>query len=134
MYLPPDIYNIVVTSPGYLPVCQEVEAQFFEAYTADEVFVLHPVSVDPVESGTLRVSVSGLSETTEALISIRQEADCGSGNIKIEVEVLPVANDTDNDFLLPIGPYQIVTSADGKETQVDNVDVAVTGTELNIQF
>jgi hypothetical protein len=122
LYLPPDIYNIVVTMNGYLPLCQEVEAQFFEAYSAAEVFVLQPVG----ESGTLSGLVSGLAEAASALISIRQSTVCGTEDVMIEVASLHIANDTAYNITLPVGSYQIVASAEGEETLTFDVIVADT--------
>lgn len=114
LFLPPDTYNIVVTRDGYLPVCQEVEAQFFEEYTAN--FSLTAEAAIIIISGT----VSGLAtDEDSALLSIRQhEVNCGgAANVTIEVASLNVANG-DYSITLPAGTYDMVSSATGETTQV----------------
>jgi hypothetical protein len=127
LYLPPDIYNIVVSSNGYLPSCQEVEAQYFENYTAD--FSLTE------ESGIITISgtVSGLAtEEESAVLSIRQSKDCGSGAIMIEVASISVAEGGSYSIILPAGTYDVIAWAEGKTTQVfEDINA---DTELDIVF
>ena len=128
LFLPPDTYNIVATRDGYLPACQEVEAQFFEEYNADFSLLAE------TEIITISGTVSGLTnEEAAALLSIRQTINCGSGNVTIEVASVSVANDTTSDGIaLPAGIYDVVVSADGEETQV--FEDLSEDTELNISF
>ena len=128
LFLPPDTYYIVATRDGYLPGCQEIEAQYFEEYIAE--FSLLAVTEIITISGT----VSGLTnEEAAALLSIRQTINCGSGNVTIEVASVSVANDTTSDGIaLPAGIYDVVVSAEGEERLV--FEDLSEDTELNISF
>ena len=127
LFLPPDIYNIVVTKDGYLPACQEVEAQFFEEYVAE--FTLAEAT------GTIAISinVSGLeTEDDTALLSIRQTKDCGAGDAAVEVTSVNVTNGS-YAITLPVGTsYSVVASASGHTTQVSGSIEA--DAELDIDF
>jgi hypothetical protein len=128
LFLPPDVYNIVVTMEGYQPACQEVGAQFFEEYVADFSLVAE------TEFMSISGTVAGLAtDEDSAILSIRQSIDCGSGNVKIEVASVRVANDTSSEGItLPVGIYDVVVSTEGEETQV--FEGVNTDTELNIVF
>ena len=126
IYLPRDLYNIVATKDGYLPGCKEVDAQYFEEYIAD--FSL------TAETGTVTISgtLSGLAtEEDTAMLSIRQsDVDCGGPeNAVIEVASQNVANGSYS-IVLPAGSYDLVVSAAGKITRVE--EGINTDTELNI--
>jgi len=114
LFLPPDIYTLVVTKDGYLPACQEVEAQYFEDYPAD--FSLTAAA----QLMTINGTVSGLATDEDAaVLSIRQlDASCG-GPENVTIEVLAV-NVTNGDYTitLPAGTYELVASAAGVTTQV----------------
>jgi hypothetical protein len=128
LFLPPDIYNIVVAKDGYLPACQEIEAQFFKDYIAN--FSLVAVTETILVSG----AVSGLaSEEDSAHLSIRQTISCGSADVIVEVASASVANDTTSEAIsLPAGMYDVVVSADEEETQVfEDIN---TNTVLDIIF
>jgi hypothetical protein len=128
LFLPPDIYNIVVTRDGYLPACQEVEAQFFEEYSADFSLIAETETI--IISGT----ISGLeTEEDSALLSIRQlDVNCGgTANVTIEVASVAVANG-DYSITLPAGTYDMVASVTGETTQVFE-DISA-DTELDIIF
>ncbi len=140
MYLPllsptDDPYNIVATMPGYAAACQQLPSNETKAYTAD--FALTPLTEE--ETGTLSASVQGLAdENASALFSIRQDhVDCGL----IEVASFSVANTISGQspafsdpVILPNGPYQAVVSAEGKETQVVDLDVENLDYKLDIVF
>ena len=127
LYLPPDTYNIVVFREGYLPACQEVAAQYYEEYSADYNLT--------EEAGVITISgvVSGL-ETGEdsARLSFRQTADCGSGEVTIEVASAVVADEGEYSITLPAGTYDLVASATGETTQV-YAGISM-DTELDIDF
>jgi hypothetical protein len=141
MYLPllsptDDPYNIVVTMPGYAAACQQLPSNETMAYTAD--FALTPLTEE--ETGTLSASVQGLAdESASALFSIRQNlGDCGI----IEVASFSVVNSTNpgieliysDPVTLLTGTYQVVVSAEGKETQVVDLDVGNLDYTLDIDF
>ena len=140
MYLPllsptDDPFNIVATMPGYATACQQLPSNETMAYTAD--FALTPLAEE--ETGTLSASVQGLAdENASALFSVRQNhADCGI----IEVASFSVANTISGQSLaysdlvtLPNGTYQVVVSAEGKETQVVDLDVENLDYKLDIVF
>ena len=127
LYLPPDIYNIVVTREGYLPACQEIAAQFFEEYGAD--FSLTAAT----ESITISGTVSGLAaEEDSAHLSIRQTADCGSGDVMIEVASTMVAEGGSYSITLPLGTYDVAASAVGETTQV--IEDISSNTTLDVVF
>jgi hypothetical protein len=128
LFLPPDIYNIIVTKDGYLPACQEIEAQLYEDYIAN--FNLVTVTDTITVSG----AVSGLaSEEDSALLSVRQTISCGSVEVIVEVASASVANGTTSETIyLPAGMYDVVVSADEEETQVfEDIN---TNTVLDIIF
>ncbi len=128
LFLPLDIYNIVVTRDGYLPACQKVEAVSFLDYIAD--FSL----IDVTETISVSGAVSGLaSEEDSALLSIRQTISCGSADVIIEVASASIANGHASEAIsLPAGIYEVVVSADEEETQVfENIN---TNTVLDIIF
>ena len=100
LYLVPGTYNMVATMAGYLPDCVQVEAAFFEAYSADLTLV------PAVEFGGISGTVSGLDTVEDsALLSIRQSADCGSlaSPVMIEVASLNVFNGAGYTIDLPSG-------------------------------
>ena len=118
LLLPPGTYNIVATTAGYLPACQEGVSEFTEEYSSE-------ISMTPApETITISGSVMGLdSDEDSATLSIRQEIDCGSGPVMIEVASINVANESNfEEIELPFEPgqtsYNVVVSADGKVTQV----------------
>lgn len=126
-FLPPDIYNIVVTQEGYLPACQEVEAQFFENYVAD--FSL----TDEPEIITIKGTVSGLAADEDAaLLTVRMRMDCGSGDVMVDVASIMVAEGGIYELNLPAGTYDLVASSAGEITQVFG-DLSA-DTELDITF
>jgi len=114
LFLPLDIYNIVVTKDGYLPACREVEALSFMDYIADFSLV---AATDTI---TVSGAVSGLASGEDsARLSIRQTIACGLDNVIIEVASASVANGaTSESITLPVGIYDVVVSADEEETQV----------------
>lgn len=125
LFLPPDTYNIVAARDGYLPACQEVTAQFYEAVTAD--FTLEAAT----EFLEITVTVSGLTTDEDStLVSFRQTNDCGAGGVMIEVASYPLGNG-DYTITLPAGTYDVVASSFEKTTQVF---MDFSGTELNIVF
>jgi hypothetical protein len=118
LLLPPDSYNIVATLDGYLPACQEGVADFSGEYSSE-------ISMTTAsETITISGSVTGLDSTEDSVIlSIRQEIDCGSGLVMIEIASVSVANDSNfEDIILPfetgLTTYNVVASAEGKVTQV----------------
>ncbi len=130
LYLPPDLYNIVVTKSGFLPACQEVEAQYYEKLVVD--FSLLP---DDTENITISGTVTGLTveEGAAARLSIRQIMDCGSGNVQVEVASVSVAEGGKYSFTLPAGTYKLVASTAGKETKVF-ATLAITDENLDVNF
>jgi len=113
MFLPPDIYNIVAAKAGYLPACQEIEAQFFEEYVVYFSLV--------AETGTITIegTVSGMAAAEDsAYLSIRQTMDCGSGAAAVEVASVRVAEGGSYSIILPAGTYELVASAAGYPTKV----------------
>jgi hypothetical protein len=130
LFLPPDIYNIVAYTQGFMPACEEVIATFYEEYGVD--FTL----VAATETVTVSGSVNGL-ETDEdyAVLSFRQTANCGSGDVAIEIKSVNVSEGGSYSVTLPKENYQLVVSAEGETTQVlviaveDNNDI-----ELDIGF
>ena len=118
LLLPPGSYNIVASADGYLPACQEGVADFSGEYSS-------AISLTPAaETITISGSVTGLDSTEDsAVLSIRQEIDCGSGPVMIEIASVSVANDSDfEDIVLPFETglisYNLVASAEGKVTQI----------------
>jgi hypothetical protein len=106
--LTPDIYNIVVVADGYLLACQEVEAFYYEDYTADFELVVEDQPTELVEiSGT----ISGLADEESVRLSVRQTADCGSGDVTIEVDSDERGNGVYS-FTLPAGTYKLVASSE----------------------
>jgi hypothetical protein len=131
LYLPPDLYNIVVTMDGYLPACEEVAAQYYEELAGVD-FSLIPETAPPV---TIKVSVAGLDNTEETtvLLSIRQTMECiPEADTIVEVASMMVAEDGEYSFTLPAGTYDLVASTAGKTTQkVQNITPDV---QVNITF
>ena len=106
LFLPPDIYNVVVTMAGYLPACQEVEALFYEDYTADFSLVAEEATV------TISGVVSGLATDTDtAELSIRLvDVDCGGEAVTtIEVASVIVTN-SEYSITVPAGTYNLVAT------------------------
>jgi hypothetical protein len=134
LFLPPDTYNVVATAEGYQFGCREVEAQFFEDYTAH--FTLAAVE----EVITLGGTVSGLASPEDsAVLSVRQKMDCGAGvDVTVEVASLPVADGGTYSFTLPVGPaYILVASAfdeTNETTQTQVFDDLSNDIEVNIVF
>ncbi|MEN8231397.1 MAG: hypothetical protein ABFR35_01790, partial [Thermodesulfobacteriota bacterium] len=135
MFLPPNTYNIVATKEGFAPACTQVEAEFYEAYTANVTLAVAEIS------GTFSGSVTGLATADDsAVFSIRQPHDpCGM----IEVASVNVANTVDSDpviysvpIILPVGTYEVVVSSEGEITQVfDVVEVTDVGDAvLDVDF
>jgi hypothetical protein len=93
-------------------------SEFTEEYSSE-------ISMTPApETITISGSVMGLdSDEDSATLSIRQEIDCGSGPVMIEVASINVANESNfEEIEQPFEPgqtsYNVVVSADGKVTQV----------------
>jgi hypothetical protein len=123
--LPPDIYTIVTAPDGYLPACQTVDAQYYDAEPV--VFSLEAAT----EFLVITVHVEGLAtEEDSADVSFRQNKDCGDGVVMIEVDFESLANG-DYTVTLPTGTYDVVASADGETTQEF---AGFSGTTLNIVF
>lgn len=118
LLLSPGSYNVVATTDGYFPACQESVADFSGEFSSE-------IDMAPaLETIMISGSVTGLdSPEDSAVLSIRQETNCGSGPVMIEVASVSVANDTDfQDIVLPfeagLTSYDVVISAEGKVTQV----------------
>jgi hypothetical protein len=123
--LPPDIYTIVTAPDGYLPACQTVDAQYYDAEPV--VFSLEAAT----EFLVITVHVEGLAtEEDSADVSFRQTKDCGDGVVMIEVDFESLANG-EYTVTLPTGTYDVVASADGETTQEF---AGFSGTTLNIVF
>lgn len=130
MYLPlladtEDPYNIVVTMAGYETACQQLLSNESMAHTAD--FAL--TALEEGVTGTLSASVEGLAAAEDsALFSVRQNYDgCGI----IEVASFSVVNTMPSDpsliysdpITLPAGEYQVVISAEGQLTEVNDLTI-----------
>ena len=128
-FLPPDIYNIVVTKAGFLPACKVVEALYYE-----EEIVDFNLDVNPGETITISGTVSGLATDTDtAYLSIRQlGVDCPlAANVTIEVASDQPVNGGYS-ITVPAGEYDLVASA-GEITHVEK-DLSVDTEELDFDF
>ena len=118
LLLPPGTYNIVATKDGYFTTCQEGVSEFSGEYSSE--IIMESAS----ETISISGSVTGLdSDEDSAVLSIRQEIDCGSGPVMIEVASVTVANaGSFEEIILPFESgqtsYDVVVSADGKVTEV----------------
>ncbi|MBW2466510.1 MAG: DUF4382 domain-containing protein [Deltaproteobacteria bacterium] len=126
LYLPPDTYNVVVTMTGYLPACQEVDANYYTNEIVDFGLV--------VEEGTVEIYgvVSGLAEDADATLSIRQVGvDCGGAETTIEVASDIVTNG-EYRITVPAGTYQLVATAG--DVRVEPEGIINANVEKNIVF
>jgi hypothetical protein len=117
LYLAPGTYNIVAMQDGYEPDCVETAATGFEEYGVD-------FSLTAAASGTATGTINGLAAPENfATLSFRQELDCGSGNVPVEVKAINVAEGGSYTVPLPAGDYQLVVSSAGEETQPFNIGI-----------
>jgi len=111
LYLAPGTYNIVAMQDGYEPDCVETAATGFEEYGVD-------FSLTAAASGTATGTINGLAAPENfATLSFRQELDCGSGDVLVEVKSINVGEGGSYTVPLPAGNYQLVASAAGETTQ-----------------
>lgn len=135
-FLPPDVYNVVVTTDNFLTACKVVEAFYYEEYLADFRLVSRETGTDI----TLTVNVSGLDVGESALLSIRQPnfecTDTESETIitTIEVDSDHVENGSYS-YILPAGTYNLVAYTIDETIEsigissTGGIDVAFTPTE-----
>jgi hypothetical protein len=133
LFLPPDVYNVVVTTDNFLTTCQVVEAFYYEEYLAD----FRLISRDTGTDITLNVVVSGLDVGESALLSIRQpNVDCVVNESETISATIEVASDhVENgsySYILPAGTYNLIvyTLDETIETtginSTDEIDVGFT--------
>jgi len=132
LFLPPDIYNVVVKTDNFLTACQVVEALYYEEYVAD----FRLVSRDTGDDITITVNVSGLDEGESAYLHIRQpNVDCvvnesETMNVSIEVTSDHVENGSFN-FTLPAGTYYLVAYT--TDETIEATGINLTG-EIDVVF
>jgi hypothetical protein len=103
-FLPPDVYNVVVTTDNYQTACQKVEAFYYEEYQADFRLITRDNGTDII----LTINVEGLADGESANLSIKQpDFDCGGENVTIEVSSDQVQNGSYT-YTLPAGAYELV--------------------------
>jgi hypothetical protein len=133
LFLPPDVYNVVVTTDNFLTTCQVVEAFYYEEYLAD----FRLISRDTGTDITLNVVVSGLDVGESALLSIRQpNVDCVVNESETISATIEVASDhVENgsySYILLAGTYNLIvyTLDETIETtginSTDEIDVGFT--------
>ena len=133
-FLPPDVYNVVVTADDYLTACKVVDASFYEEYSAD--FRLTPWVHDGTDI-TLTVNVAGLADGASVALSIRQpDFTCTVGESETLNTTIEVASDNVQNgsysFILPAGTYELV--ADTSTGQTQGPIQFTSDTEENLDF
>jgi len=124
MYLPisNDQYNIVAIEDGYGIQCKVI----------DFTQLAEPIDFTLIaeDFGSITTSVTGV---TTADFSIRQEINCGLGNIMIEVAFASVADGgTSDPISLPLGTYEVVISPEGEAPYVVEVVIETVGENINV--
>jgi hypothetical protein len=107
MFVSPGDYNIVAYKTGYLPACQSVTAATGDALNAD--FELAPAELSTL-SGYVEIDPPADGQTSE--LSFRMI--CANGQA-FEVTSL-IGIDSEYAIDLPPGEYEIIASAEGRQT------------------
>jgi len=132
-FLPPDLYNVVVTTDNHLTACKVVDASFYEEYITD----FSMVSRDSATDITLTVNIKGLADEESLTLYIRQpDFECVDSENQpttatiVVVDSGPLANGFYS-FSLPAGTYELV-AYHGNET-LGPTEFS-TDTEENLDF
>ena len=124
MYLPitNDQYNIVAIEDGYGIKCKAIDfAQPIEPIN---------FTLEAVDSGTITAYVTGVAT---ADFYIRQEINCGLGEVMIEVAFRSVADGGNSDAIsLPLGTYEVVISPEGEAPYVEEVIIVTAGENIDV--
>lgn len=109
LYLPAGAYTVVSFKDGFAPECQNVSGE-----STIQDFALTTAAA----SGTLTITVSGLTEVDDSVtVSVRKESACGGSEpIFYEVTSQSFSENDSFDISLPPGDYMVVAYGDNLTT------------------
>jgi hypothetical protein len=126
MLIKPGMYNIVAYKAGYYPAVNCGASLAARQVPKDHDFVL-PSAPTGTVSGN--VTITDAKPDQYVTISFKQFADCGGTEPRMEIKSLDVINGGTYSTQLPVGFYDAVVSADGRDSIII-VDVGVTENEI----
>ena len=125
MYLPPGNYNIVAYKPGFIPECRPVTVAYGDVLAVD-------FALTPTDSSNVYGYVD-LEDPTDGLTSdLSFRLPCTAGQT-FEVDSL-TAVDVDYSIDLPPGAYEIVASAEDRQTQAQSIGDLPPGETAEVNF
>ena len=125
MYLPPGNYNIVAYKPGFIPECRSLTVVYGDVLAVD--FALTPaVSSNIYGYVDLEAPADGLTSDLSFRLLCTEDQT-------FEVDSL-TAVDVDYSIDLPPGAYEIVASAEGRQTQAPFIGDLPPGETAEVNF
>jgi len=125
MFVPPDDYNIVAYKPGYFPECSQITVAAGDALNAD--FELAPAELSTL-SGYVDVESPADGQTSE--LSFRMI--CANGQAFEVTSLIGIESDYSID--LPPGEYEIIASAEGRQTMTMPIPYLPPGIAAEVNF